>query len=295
LIPIYYSPSYVGSKHAFDTTRKAKWIAESLPASPIQGTQLVEPEPLTEEQVALVHGTNYIEAARTGEPLLLAESQGFSWDPGLWPMVLSSNGGAVAAAIAALEHGIAGSLSSGLHHARRDRGMGFCTFNGLAIAAVEALRAGTQSVLILDTDAHCGGGTASLIADIPDVWQTDVSVSSVDWYESCDRARLHFVRESDDYLPTLEQALTDVDRTRIAFDLCLYNAGMDPHENCDVGGLAGITNEILAKREHIVFEWCRRRALPVAFVLAGGYTGARLDKSELVDLHRLTLFASSIA
>ncbi len=32
--------------------------------------------------------------------------------------------------------------------------------------------------------------------------------------------------------------------------------------------------------------------LPVAFVLAGGYTGQGLDEAELVDLHRLTLEAA---
>ena len=30
---------------------------------------------------------------------------------------------------------VAGSLSSGLHHARADRGNGFCTFNGLVVAS----------------------------------------------------------------------------------------------------------------------------------------------------------------
>src|SRR5260370_35742530 len=84
-------------------------------------------------------------------------------------MVLSANGGAVAAGLAALEQGVAGSLSSGLHHARHARGAGFCTFNGLVIAAREALAAGAASVLILDLDAHCGGGTASLIAEYPSI------------------------------------------------------------------------------------------------------------------------------
>lgn len=291
LIPVYYSQTYVGSDYAFDTTRKAKWITESLSASPIEGLQLIEPEPLTKEQVAAIHDMTYIEAIRSGEPRNLAESQGFSWDPGLWAMVLASNGGAVATALAALKHGVAGSLSSGLHHARRDRGVGFCTFNGLAIAAREALAAGAQSVLILDLDAHCGGGTASLIADLPDVWQIDVSVSGVDYYVSSDRANLSFVRESSDYLPSLERALDEADQAGREFDLCLYNAGMDPHENCDIGGLGGITREILAERERIVFEWCKQRGMPIAFVLAGGYAGGRLDTSELVDLHRLTLSA----
>lgn len=291
LIPIYYSDRYVGSKYAFDTTRKAEWIAESLSASPIDGLELVVPEPLTADQISTIHDINYVQAIRTGKPRPLAESQGFAWDPGLWPMVQASNGGVVSAALAAMENGVAGSLSSGLHHARQGSGMGFCTFNGLVIAAREALAAGAQSILILDLDAHCGGGTASLISDLPDVWQIDVSVSGVDVYDSSDHAQLSFVKEGSDYLPSLERALATAEQADIKFDLCLYNAGMDPHENCDIGGLSGITTEILAARERIVFEWCRDRSIPIAFVLAGGYSGPRLDENELIELHRLTLFA----
>jgi acetoin utilization deacetylase AcuC-like enzyme len=114
-VRIYYSPKYVGSGYAFDTTRKAKWIADSLAESPIPGIELLEPQPITRDQVAQVHDVDYIRAVETGAPRDLAESQGFSWDAGLWPMVSASNGGAVAAGLAALENGVAGSLSSGLH------------------------------------------------------------------------------------------------------------------------------------------------------------------------------------
>src|SRR3989304_3099509 len=132
---VFYSPKYVGSAFAFETTRKAKWIAESLSDSPIPGVELTQPESLTSNLVAQVHDPEYVRAVQTGDPRNLAESQGFTWDVGLWPMGLSSKGGAVAAGLDALEHGVAGSLSSGLHHARRGSGAGFCTFNGLVIAA----------------------------------------------------------------------------------------------------------------------------------------------------------------
>ena len=132
---VFYSPDYVGAGFAFDTTRKAQWIAESLDASPIPGIELVEPEPLERWQIEEVHDPEYVEAVETGNPRSLAESQGFAWDPDLWTMVCASNGGAVAAALAALEDGVAGSLSSGLHHAKYDRGEGYCTFNGLVLAA----------------------------------------------------------------------------------------------------------------------------------------------------------------
>jgi len=78
-----------------------------------------------------------------------------------------------------------------------------------------------------------------------------------------------------------------------SFDLCLYNAGMDPHEGCAIGGLAGIDAAVLAEREHHVFAWCRARKLPVAFAMAGGYLGPGLDEAGVVALHRLTLEAAA--
>jgi acetoin utilization deacetylase AcuC-like enzyme len=295
VIRVFYSPQYVGSGYAFDTTRKAKRIADSLVESPIRGIELVEPVPLTRDRVAEVHDPEYVQAVETGKPRSLAESQGFRWDAGMWPMVLASNGGAVGAARAALEDGVAGSLSSGLHHASYGSGAGFCTFNGLVIAAKAALVAGAKSVLILDLDAHCGGGTASLIAGEPRIRQLDVSVSSYDSYRDSEQARLVMVETSSEYLPAIRRLLDEADHLDASFDLCLYNAGMDPYENCSTGGLTGITRDILAERERLVFEWCGVRRLPVAFVLAGGYIGPRLDESGLLALHRLTLSAASQA
>ena len=292
MMRVFYSPEYVGSGYAFDTTRKARWIADSLLKSPLPGIELAEPEPLTWNQVAAVHDPGYVRAVETGVPRELAESQGFRWDAGLWPMVLASNGGVVAAARAALEQGVAGSLSSGLHHARQERGAGFCTFNGLVIAAQAALAAGARSVLILDLDAHCGGGTASLIAGEPRIWQVDVSFSSVDSYRSTERVRRAMVVAAPEYLLTVKRMLHEVGQQCREFDLCLYNAGMDPFEFCPIGGQAGVTQPILADRESMVFDWCAGRRLPIAFVLAGGYVGPGLDECGLVSLHRLTLSAA---
>jgi acetoin utilization deacetylase AcuC-like enzyme len=295
---LYYSPDYVGSTHAFETTRKAKWIADSLDCSPIDGVELVRPQSLSFDQVAQVHDPAYIQAVQTGDPLYLAESQGFTWDPGLWPMVLASNGGVVAAALDALRYGLAGSLSSGLHHARRGSGTGFCTFNGLVIAAHAAIAAGAGSVLIVDLDAHCGGGTASLIAEEPRIRQMDVAVDSFDFYgdsviqKSGGRIRLRLVHDSDDYLAEIEKGLGEVEDRGPSFDLCLYNAGMDPFEGCSIGGLTGVTREMLAARERLVFDWLGRQGAAVAVVMAGGYLGERLDAAGLVDLHRLTLSAA---
>jgi acetoin utilization deacetylase AcuC-like enzyme len=290
---LFYSPAYVLAGYAFDTTRKSGWIAESLAQDPIPGVEIAAPTALTAAEVEAIHAPAYVAAVRTGQPRALAESQGFQWDGGLWPMVLASNGGAVAAARAALEAGVAGSLSSGLHHARRDRGAGYCTFNGLVLAARAARAAGAQRILILDLDAHCGGGTYALIGADPDVWHLDVAVHPFDAYDPGARATLDLVTRAADYLPTIRARLANLAAQGPAFDLCLYNAGMDPYAGCPNGGLPGISEDILADRERLVFAWCRERRIPVAFVLAGGYIGNRLPAAGLVALHRLTIAAAA--
>jgi acetoin utilization deacetylase AcuC-like enzyme len=305
-VKVFYSPEYVGAAYAFETTRKAKWVADSLGASPVTGLELATPIPLTAAEVEQVHDPKYVRAVLTGEPRYLAESQGFVWDSGLWPMVLASNGGVVSAALKALDEGMAGSLSSGLHHARCASGAGFCTFNGLVLAARAALAAGADKVLILDLDAHCGGGTATLIADEPRIWQTDVAVNMFDFYgptggpNEAERINFRVTGAAADYLDDIEKALDETVRALeksagapSRFDLCIYNAGMDPHEDCSTGGLSGITRDILAQRESMAFDWCRQHVAATAFVLAGGYISWSLDEKALVDLHRLTLEAAT--
>lgn len=288
---LFYSDDYVAAGHSFDTTRKSQWIADSLQKAPIRGEELLAPEQLTRDELVRVHSRKYVDAVASGEPRGSATSQGFDWDAGLWKAVCASNGGAVAAALAALKDGVAGSLSSGMHHARRDRGQGFCTFNGLVLAADAALQRGARRVLILDLDAHCGGGTYELVLGDSRIEHRDVSVSSFDSYPT-DRGwqQLQLVTRAGDYLPAVETALESVPK---GIDLVVYNAGQDPYEGCSIGGLRGITAEMLGLREARVFDWARRRKLPIAFVLAGGYTGTSLDRAQLVELHRLTISAAA--
>jgi acetoin utilization deacetylase AcuC-like enzyme len=287
-VKVFYSPDYVAAAESFDTTRKSGWIAESLAKNPIAGVEIVAPAPLTFQEIAEVHDPVYVKSVRRGEPKHLAESQGFKWDPGMWNTVTAMNGGVVAAACAALIDGVSGSLSSGLHHAQHGRGASFCTFNGLVIAAKKILGAGARSVLILDLDAHCGGGTHSLIENDDRITQADVSVNVVDAYWQTGSNTLDIVRDSDKYLPTIEARLSELG----SFDLCLYNSGMDPDERCEVGGCNGISAATLRQREEMVFRWAKERKTPIAFVLAGGYAGARLTQDRLVDLHRLTIAAA---
>lgn len=276
---LFYSPAYCVASHGFETTRKAGWIADSLARNPIDGVQIVEPEPLSVDTLLETHDEEYVMAVANGEPASLASSQGFVWCPQLFRAVLSSNGGVVAAVKAALEDGVAGSLSSGLHHARKSYGLGFCTFNGLAIAAEEAVKAGCSNVLILDLDAHGGGGTASFISGNVRISHLDVVVDPFDTHEGS----VGMMRRGPvDYIAFLDKTLKG-----LRPDLCIYNAGMDVHENdC---GPAGFDARVIAARESIVFNWATTNDVPIAFVMAGGYVSPKRTSAELVAHHRVTV------
>ena len=223
-VRLFYDPAYAMAETDFDTTRKAEWVADSLAERPIGGVEVVTLRPLSPGEIATVHAPEYVEAVRTGEPPDLAGSNGIGWDPALFDAVAASNGGAVAAAMWALEHGgAAGSLSSGLHHAKAGRGDGFCTFNGLALAARRVLAAGEARILVLDLDAHCGGGTHELLGDDPHVLGLDVAVHAFDRYRPAARWSLDLVSHAAEYLPTIERRLDALAGER--FDLVLYNAG----------------------------------------------------------------------
>lgn len=289
-IEVFFHSDYCVDGSAYETLQKSAWVARSLERRPIAGLRLVAPRRLEVDDLLGIHTRSYVDAIRTGKPRWLAESQGFAWSEHLWRAACASSGGVVAAALRALRSGgVSGSLSSGLHHARADRGEGCCTFNGLALAASAALHAGAGRVLILDLDAHGGGGTWSLLSGDPRVESFDLCTYDFDRFTS-PRWRGALVQDPARYREEVERGLSWLE-TRGAFDLCLYNAGMDPCGLSDQG-LVGLKPAVLAWRERAVFDWCRARRLPVAFVLAGGYLSPRLDRGGLVALHRETLLAA---
>lgn len=288
---VYYSDKFVLAKDGFDTTRKAAWIADSLARQPIANVRVLPPRPVTEAQVLRVHSTAYLETLRTGQPLETATASQLDWDAGVLTMALHVCGGMMDAGKAALQDGVAGTLASGFHHAKRDRGAGFCTLNGLAITAHALVEATDGHVIILDLDAHCGGGTHSLIQSHPRLWQLDVSVMPHDDYRPGARCIKEIVDEARQYLKAVWRCLQQAEAEWPEFALCLYNAGMDVHQDCKIGGLPGIDDLLITLREEMVFQWCRERGIPVAYAMAGGYTGGKMKHQRLVDLHRLTIEA----
>lgn len=282
-----YSPAFILEHVDHVMFDKLKVLASLVEAEAVPGAVLVAPEPATKQDVLRLHDADYVEAVFTGEPWELASSNGFPWDPALVPSVLASLGGGQAAARVAWRDGVAGSLFSGEHHGHPGAGSGYCTFNGPAMTALTFADAGARRVLVVDLDAHCGGGTAAILRRDERFRQVDVAVDRFDSYDSTELFPLRFVTEADRYLDTIEEALAGVPAGWP--DAVVYVAGMDPHELDGHAGLNGISDLMLRVRERMIFEWMHDLGVPFAFCVAGGYGSFRTTLKAVARLHLLTL------
>jgi acetoin utilization deacetylase AcuC-like enzyme len=264
---------------------------------------IVAPSPVTDADLLRVHTEAYVRAVATGEPRALAESQKFPWSAALAESVRWTNGGCVAALRLALEHGVAGNLASGFHHAHADHGEGFCTFNGLVVA-LEAIRHEGRPLraLVVDLDLHYGNGTASLIADRP--WLHQISVYG-NYYEGnvayrdvtekrvedTERAWSVAVPAGADgprYNGLVREAV-EAALDRVRPEVVLFQAGADPFREDPYSPL-DLGHADLFERDRFVFGACRSRGIPVAWVLAGGYAN---DVDQIVQVHLNTFLAAS--
>jgi acetoin utilization deacetylase AcuC-like enzyme len=299
-IQVFHSPRYQADigQHIMPI-QKFGLVAAAMAELP---ADMREPEPIRDEDLLRVHTPAYLAAIRTGEPRALAESQKFPWSPGLAEAVRWTNGGTVAAVLAALDDGIAGNLASGFHHAHAEHGEGFCTFNGLVVALERARAEGRiRRGLVLDMDLHYGNGTAALLTTRPDFHQLSIYGN---WYKknlayrdvsgerATDTANAWSIpvpagADGAAYLAILEASLGPaIDRARP--DVLLYQAGADPYREDPYSPL-DLGHDDLRARDAFVFALAKQRGIPVAYVLAGGYTK---DVSKVVEVHVNTFRAA---
>ncbi len=250
---------------------------------------ILEPERIGRDQLALVHGTRYIDAVTDGT-LTDAELRrlGFPWSPLLPERSYRTVQGTLEACRDALDGGAGINLAGGTHHAFPDHGEGYCVFNDVAVAVRTLERAGRiRRAVVIDRDVHQGNGTARIFSGDPDVFTFSVhgarnypfrkerSRLDVELADGCDDAE--YLGHLDRHLePVLEEA---------AADLAVYIAGADPYHGDRLGRL-GLTIEGLAARDARVFDACLERGVPVAVVLGGGYAD-RLE--DLVTIHANTV------
>ena len=293
MLTAFYHPGYAApiGDHLMPI-RKFGLVAEGLRDA--KDIRLVEPPPLAEADLRRVHGPRYIEAVKTGEPRALAESQKFPWSPELFSSVLLTGGGCLVAARQARRDGVSAALVSGFHHACADHGEGFCTFNGLVVS-LEAMRAAGEirTAAVLDMDLHYGNGTAQLAASRP--WLFAVSIYGNDYWDN-NAYRDVTTRHHEDgenhrsfALPAgcVRATMLDVMNGALPLiaarepDVLIYQAGADPYHEDPFSPLA-LDHADLRARDARVFAFAKEQGIPVAWVLAGGYTE---DVRKVVRVH----------
>jgi len=268
-------------------------------AAELPELRLMQAEPATDGELALVHAPAYVQAIQDGtaEPAVLREI-GFPWSPQMAERARRSVGATIAACRVAVREGVAGNIAGGTHHAYPDKGGGFCVFNDAAVATrlmqAEHGRRDRRPlrVAIIDLDVHQGNGTAR-------IFRGDDSVFTLSIHGE---KNFPFRKETSDpdvdlpdgtgddaYLAALERALDELAQ-RFDPGLVIYLAGADPHENDRLGRLK-LTWDGLEARDRRVFDWAWQRGLPVAFAMAGGY-GQRMEDTVQAQVNTFGVAAA---
>jgi acetoin utilization deacetylase AcuC-like enzyme len=140
---------------------------------------------------------------------------------------------------------------------------------------------------VIDCDVHQGNGTASIFHGDPWVFTFSMhGARNFPFRKETSDLDVEFAdgASDDEYLSAVADHVPAVlDRT--CPDVVFYLAGADPYEGDRLGRLK-ITIDGLRERDRIVFDACRRRAIPVVITMSGGYSA---DLDAIVTIHANTI------
>lgn len=280
-------------------------IEEALTSSGVrESLTTLEARPASEEELTTVHDSSYLETIQR------FSEQGGGWaDPDTYINAHSWEAATLAAGgcVRLVEAIVKGECHNGFalvrppgHHAPRNRAMGFCLINNIAVAASYArLVLGLERVAIVDYDVHHGNGTQ-------DIFYSDPQVLYCSTHASPFYPGTGMVNEIGDeagrgttfniplasgvgdsgYIRVFEQALLPALRAWKP-QLLLVSAGYDAHWSDPIGpmvlsvvGYATLTRMLC----DLATEICDGR---IALVLEGGYNLNALGASVVASLHML--------
>jgi acetoin utilization deacetylase AcuC-like enzyme len=262
------------------------------------------PKDAGETTLFRAHSREHVESIRSARRDFDADTPVY---PKIYERALRSAGAAIEVTRAALNGQRAFSLMRPPgHHATKDRAMGFCYFNNVAIAALDALatgdigdadhlgspppgptNAGIERVAIWDFDAHHGNGTEAIVANNP-----RIAFASIHQFPGYPGTGTKSFANITNYplgpgTPRkhhIEVAKRALDKL-LAFkpDLLLVSAGFD------ASARDPLVQMTLEAEDFSTFgEWLHQLGIPVATILEGGYSD---DLPELIDAF-LTALAS---
>jgi len=265
---------------------------------------VIEPDPADEETIALIHDRAYIVELRE------FAARGGGWldaDTIVSPRSFEVARLAVGAVVQAVESVLSGQARRVFalirppgHHAEPERGMGFCLFNNIAVAAQYALeRYGLRRIAIIDWDVHHGNGTQAAF------YRTDrvffVSLHQWSLYPGTGRAEeigegpgrgytlnIPLAPGSDDQV-YLAAFANEIEPRLAAYrpELVMVSAGYDAHYADPLAAMAVTEHGFaaIASRVRAIAEvWCDGR---LVLALEGGYNLSALASSVAATLDAL--------
>lgn len=251
------------------------------------------------EQLCRVHDSDYV-----AHIFLTAPEEGYIWldpDTCMNPHSLSAALRAAGAVVLGVDLVMSGQADAAFcsvrppgHHAERNKAMGFCIFNNIAVGAAHALQTyQLEKVAIVDFDVHHGNGTEDIFRDVPEILLCSTfqhpfyphtgsnivseHIINVPLPAGADGQTFRAAVESH-WLPRLKTFQPE---------LILISAGFDGHVEDDMANLrlveqdfAWVTREIKA----IADKYAQGR---IVSALEGGYALSALGRSVAAHLDAL--------
>ena len=236
-----------------------------------------KPAAATDAQLLRAHSRERVEGVANA-------LEHFDLDTPFYPNIEVHARRSAGAAIEAMRSALRGENALSLmrppgHHATRDGAMGFCYFNNVAVAALEALESGAERIAIWDFDGHHGNGTEAIVAH-----NLRIQFASIHQFPAYPGTGAKSFANINNYpiAPyTPRSRIVDLARHSldklIAFepDLLLVSAGFDAYAHDPLLQLT------LEREDFATFaNWLNEMDVPVAVVLEGGYSN---DLPELID------------
>ena len=234
------------------------------------------PLPVTDAILLRAHSRDHIANIK-------AASHDFDADTPAYPDIFEHACRSVGGALHALKSARAGEVVFNLmrppgHHATRDRAMGFCYFNSIAIAVLEAIATGVEKAAAFDFDVHHGNGTEAILLNVPQTAFFSIhqypcypGTGTRDVGQNCFNFPVAPQTPRDEYRKVLGKALEGL--RKFAPSLVAVSAGFDAYARDP------LAQETLEPEDyHWLGESLRELGIPVFSVLEGGYS------SDLPDL-----------
>ena len=267
--------------HPFDIRKYARVYTQLVKEGLLKPEDVYVPEPITDEAILRVHTRQFLESlkrsatvARHLEAPLVGVLPAGTLRRGVLKPFRYATAGTLLAARQALQHGVAVNIGGGYHHAKPDRGEGFCIYADIPIA-IRALQAEgkIRRALVIDLDVHQGNGTAVCLADDRDTFT--FSMHQRDIYPiPKERSDLDVALESgagdEEFLDILRPHLSALLRDARP-DIVFLVAGCDTLAGDPLASLS-MTEQGIAERDAMVIDACVRRNVPVVMTLGGGYS-----------------------